>query len=236
MKLLVLGGTRFLGRHIVDAARARNHAVTVFTRGRQPSPRGDGVVQLIGDRDPRIAPGLAALEKEHWDGVIDTSGYVPRIVKMSAELLAPAVRQYVFISSISVYPDDVKPGANETTPVQKLTEPGSEEVRKHYGALKALCEEAAEAAMPGRTTNVRPGLIVGPGDPTDRYTYWPVRMDRPGEALAPGTGEDPVQYVDVRDLAAWIVQTANGSFSCSNAISAARSMRSVPRDSGRWAP
>jgi len=203
LRILILGGTGFLGPHFVENARTRGHTLTLFNRGKTHPELFPEVEKLRGDRNGQ----LDALKGRKWDAVIDTSGYVPRIVKMSAELLAPAVRQYVFISSISVYPDDVKPGANETTPVQKLTEPGSEEVRKHYGALKALCEEAAEAAMPGRTTNVRPGLIVGPGDPTDRYTYWPVRMDRPGEALAPGTGEDPVQYVDVRDLAAWIVQT-----------------------------
>jgi 2'-hydroxyisoflavone reductase len=175
----------------------------LFNRGKTHPELFPDVEKLRGDRDGK----LDALKGRKWDAVVDTSGYVPRIVKMSAELLAPAVKQYVFISSISVYPDDVKPGADESTAVQELTEPGSEEVRKHYGALKALCERAAEAAMPGRTTNIRPGLIVGPGDPTDRYTYWPVRIDRGGEALAPGTPQDPVQYVDARDLAAWIVHT-----------------------------
>jgi 2'-hydroxyisoflavone reductase len=203
LEILILGGTGFLGPHLVENARARGHAITLFNRGKTHPELFPDVEKLRGDRDGK----LDALKGRKWDAVIDTSGYVPRIVKLSAELLAPAVRQYVFISSISVYPDDVKPGADESTPVQELTEPGSEEVRKHYGALKALCERAAEAVMPGRTTNVRPGLIVGPGDPTDRYTYWPVRIDRGGEALAPGTPEDPVQYVDARDLAAWIVQT-----------------------------
>ena len=203
LRILILGGTGFLGPHFVENARTRGHTLTLFNRGKTHPELFPEVEKLRGDRNGQ----LDALRGRSWDAVIDTSGYVPRIVKMSAGLLSKQVRQYVFISSISVYPDDVKPGADESTPVQQLTEPGSEEVRKHYGALKALCEEAAEAAMPGRTTNVRPGLIVGPGDPTDRYTYWPVRMDRPGEALAPGTGEDPVQYVDVRDLAAWIVQT-----------------------------
>jgi 2'-hydroxyisoflavone reductase len=203
LRILILGGTGFLGPHLVENARARGHTLSLFNRGKTHPELFPEVEKLRGDRNGQ----LDALKGKKWDAVIDTSGYVPRIVKMSAELLAPAVKQYVFISSISVYPDDVKPGANESTPVQTLTEPGSEEVRKHYGALKALCEQAAEAAMPGHTTNVRPGLIVGPGDPTDRYTYWPARVDRGGEALAPGNGEDPVQYVDVRDLAAWIVQT-----------------------------
>ena len=201
LKILILGGTGFLGPHLVESARARGHGITLFNRGKTHPELFPDVEKLRGDRDGK----LDALQGRKWDAVVDTSGYVPRIVRMSAELLAPAVKQYVFISSISVYPDDVKPGANEGTPVQELSEPGSEEVRKHYGALKALCERAAEAAMPGRATNVRPGLIVGPGDPTDRYTYWPVRIDRGGEALVPGTPEDPVQYVDARDLAAWIV-------------------------------
>ena len=201
LKILILGGTGFIGPHMVENARARGHAVTLFNRGKTHPELFPEVEKLRGDRDGK----LDALKGRSWDAAIDTSGYVPRIVKMSAEQLAPAVKQYVFISSISVFPDDVKPGATESTPVQKLAEPGSEEVRKHYGALKALCEQAAEAAMPGRTSNVRPGLIVGPGDPTDRYSYWPARLDRGGEALAPGTGKDLVQFVDVRDLAAWIV-------------------------------
>src|SRR5207237_4624418 len=113
---------------------------------------------------------------------------------------------------------DVKPGANEETAVQELKEPGSEEVRKHYGALKALCEKTVEQSMPGRATTIRPGLIVGPGDPTDRYTYWPARIDRGGEALAPGNGEDPVQYVDARDLAAFVVKAIeDGSMGVFNA-------------------
>jgi len=201
LRILILGGTGFLGPHLVESARARGHTLTLFNRGKTHPELFPDLVTLRGDRNGR----LDALKGRAWDAVIDTSGYVPRIVRISAELLAPSVKQYVFISSISVFPDDVKPGADESTPVQELTEPGSEEVRKHYGALKALCEQAAEAAMPGRTTNVRPGLIVGPGDPTDRYTYWPVRIDRGGEALAPGSPEDLVQYVDARDLAAWIV-------------------------------
>ena len=203
LRILILGGTGFLGPHLVENARARGHTLTLFNRGKTHPELFPEVEKLRGDRNGQ----LDALKGRTWDAAIDTSGYVPRIVKLSAELLAKSIQQYVFISSISVFPDDVKPGADETTKVQPLTEPGSEEVRKHYGALKALCEQAAEAAMPGRTTNVRPGLIVGPGDPTDRYTYWPVRMDRGGEALAPGTPDDPVQYVDARDLATWIVQT-----------------------------
>ncbi|HEY7726409.1 MAG TPA: NAD-dependent epimerase/dehydratase family protein, partial [Anaeromyxobacteraceae bacterium] len=137
----------------------------------------------------------------------DTSGYVPRLVRASAELLAPAVERYLFVSSVSVYADSREP-LHEGSPLAAVADEKTEDVRAHYGALKALCEKTAEAALPGRTLAVRPGLIVGPGDPTDRFTYWPVRLDRGGEVLAPGDGQDPVQVVDVRDLAAWMVRAA----------------------------
>ena len=214
LKVLLLGGTSFIGPHIVAHSIARGHTVTLFNRGKTHPELFPDLEKLRGDRDGK----LDALKGRKWDAVVDTSGYVPRIVKMSADLLAPEVKQYVFISSISVYPDDVKPGANEETAVQELKERGSEEVRKHYGALKALCEKTVEQSMPGRATTIRPGLIVGPGDPTDRYTYWPVRIDRGGEALAPGTGDDPVQYVDARDLAAFVVNVIeNGTMGVYNA-------------------
>jgi 2'-hydroxyisoflavone reductase len=130
---------------------------------------------------------------------------VPRIVKASADLLGKSVKQYVFVSTISVYDDTSKAGIDEAWPVAKLADPKTEDVRQHFGGLKALCEQAAEASMPGRALNIRPGLIVGPGDPSDRFTYWPVRLNRGGEVLAPGSGADPVQFVDVRDLAAWML-------------------------------
>lgn len=203
LRILILGGTGFIGPHLVEHATARGHTVTLFNRGKTRPELFPGLEKLRGDRDGK----LDALRGRQWDGVIDPSGYVPRIVKLSAELLAPNVSQYLFVSSISVFAEDVKPGADESTPVQQLTEPGSEEYKgKNYGALKALSEQAAEAAMPGRTTTVRPGLIVGPGDPTDRYTYWPVRIDRGGAAVAPGDGSDPVQFVDVRDLTGWMIR------------------------------
>lgn len=200
-RLLILGGTGFLGPALVEAALARGQAVTLFNRGRTRPELFPDVEKLRGDRDGK----LDALRGRTWDAVIDTSGYVPRIVTMSARLLAPNVARYVFVSSISVYGDGVRAGADEDAPVQPLADPNTEDVRAHYGALKAACERAAEAAMPGGVLAVRPGLIVGPGDPTDRFTYWPVRLDRGGEVLAPGDGTDPVQLVDVRDLAAWIV-------------------------------
>jgi 2'-hydroxyisoflavone reductase len=200
--ILILGGTGFLGPHLVDAARLRGHKLTLFNRGKTHPELFPDVERLHGDRDG----DLKSLEGRSWDAVIDTSGYVPRIVRASAELLAPKVGQYVFVSSISVYKDDVAVGADENHPLQVLTEPGSEDRMKHYGALKALSEKAVEAAFPNRALVIRPGLIVGPLDPTDRFTYWPVRLDRGGEVLAPGSGKDPAQIIDARDLAAWMIQ------------------------------
>jgi 2'-hydroxyisoflavone reductase len=207
LRILILGGTGFLGPQLVERAQARGHTVTLFNRGKTRPGLFPEVEKLRGDRDGK----LDALKGRSWDACIDPSGYVPRLVKMSADLLKPSIQRYLFVSSISVYPDDVKPGANEQTPVQPLTEPGSEDVKKHYGALKAACEQAAEVSMPGRAINVRPGLIVGPEDPTDRFTYWPARIDRGGEAITPGDGKDPAQFVDVRDLAAFMIHAVEAS-------------------------
>jgi nucleoside-diphosphate-sugar epimerase len=200
--ILILGGTGFLGPHVVDAARARGHTLTLFNRGKTHPGLFPDIEQLRGDRDGH----LEALVGRKWDAVVDTSGFVPRIVRASAELLAPNVGHYVFISTISVYQSEAVIGADETAAVQAIADPTSEDVKKDYGALKALCERAAEAAIPGRVANIRPGLIVGPGDPTGRFTHWPTRMAGGGDVLAPGDGTTPVQYVDGRDLAAWIVR------------------------------
>ena len=204
-KILILGGTSFLGPALVEAARARGDGVTLFNRGKTNPGRFTDVEQLHGDRDGK----LEALAGRKWDVVIDTSGYVPRIVRMSAELLAPSVERYVFVSSISAYDESIPPGSDESAKIAQLSDPTTEDVRASYGALKAACERAAEAAMPGRVLVVRPGLIVGPGDPTDRFTYWPVRLAEGGEVLAPGTGDDPIQVVDVRDLGRWMVEMAD---------------------------
>lgn len=207
MKILILGGTIFVGRHLVEAALARGHTVTLFNRGQHNTelfrgPEYAMVKHLHGDRDG----DLAALTGGQWDAVIDTCGYVPRIVRMSAELLADQVQQYVFISSISVYADFSQPGIDEDSPVDRIDDQTVEEINgETYGPLKALCEEAAEAVLPGRVLNIRPGLIVGPHDPTDRFTYWPVRVARGGEILAPGNPQQQVQVIDVRDLAAWTI-------------------------------
>jgi len=207
VKLLVLGGTVFLGRHLVEAARARGHEVTLFNRGQHNPDLFPDVQKLRGDRDS----GLDALRGRKWDAVIDTCGYVPRVVQASAELLADAVQHYTFISSLSVYADTSKIGIDENDPVSTLKEETEEITGETYGPLKALCEQAAERAMPGRALTIRPGLIVGPHDPTDRFTYWPVRVARGGEVLAPGHRGRNVQFIDVRDLAEWIVRAVEAN-------------------------
>jgi 2'-hydroxyisoflavone reductase len=230
VKLLVLGGTRFLGRHLVDAALARGDAVTVFTRGKQPNHWGDAVTALTGNRDPAVAPGLSALADGRWDAVIDTSGYVPRIVRASAELLAPRVARYLFVSSISVFTDASTPGLDENSPVGVLPDPATEEIGKHYGPLKAACEALVTEIYGARALNVRPGLIVGPHDPTDRFGYWVARFVQPGllgtrggDAVVPLPKTRPLQFIDVRDLAAFMLDLlAAGAGGTFNATSPAR--------------
>ena len=204
MKLLILGGTVFVGRHLVEAALDRNHDVTLFNRGQHNAGLFPDMETLHGDRDG----GLDPLKGRRWDAVVDTCGYVPRVVRASSDLLSEAVDHYTFISSISVYRDVSRPGVDESGAVGTLEDTTTEEVTGDtYGPLKALCEQAVEDAMPGRTLVVRPGLIVGPHDPTDRptdrFTYWPHRVARGGDVLAPGRPDQPVQFIDARDLAAW---------------------------------
>ncbi len=203
MDLLILGGTVFLGRHLVGAALAAGHQITLFNRGRHGAELFPQVEKLRGDRDG----GLDALAGRRWDAVIDTCGYVPRLVRASAELLAGSVAHYTFISSISVYRDLDQASVDESSPVGILADPTVEEITgETYGPLKALCEQAAEAAMPGRVLDVRPGLIVGPYDPTDRFTYWPWRVAQGGAVLAPGRPQRPIELIDARDLAGWILR------------------------------
>lgn len=202
MKLLILGGTSFLGRHLVETAQARGHTLTLFNRGQRNPDLFPDIERLRGDRDG----DLAALHGRTWDAAIDTSGFVPRIVRASAELLASAVSHYTFISSISVFSDFSAIGIDESTPAGTLTDPTVEEITgETYGPLKALCEQAVEQALPGRALIVRPGLIVGPYDPTDRFTYWPQRVAQGGEVLAPAHPDLAVQIIDARDLANWLL-------------------------------
>jgi 2'-hydroxyisoflavone reductase len=219
LSILILGGTGFLGPAVIDAAQARGHKVTIFNRGRREKYVGtrDNIEKLYGNRDPEKhsdeeknegPKGLDELKGKKWDGVVDTSGYFPRMVKASAELLGPNVGQYVFISTLSVYKTNDKPNMDESDATGDLSDPATEQFgaqMENYGPGKAACERAAEAAMPGRVTNLRPGYIVGPGDTTDRFTYWPVRVSKGGEVLVPGTADDAVQIIDVRDLAEFVV-------------------------------
>jgi 2'-hydroxyisoflavone reductase len=204
VRLLLLGGTKFLGRAAADEALRRGHELTLFNRGETNPELFPEAEHLHGDRDG----GLDALRGRTWDAVIDPSGYVPRVVRASAELLRDAVEHYVFVSSVSVYRDFSRPGFDESAPRIKLEDPAVEEVMEYYGGLKALCEDVVSDVFPGRSANVRAGLIVGPHDPTDRFTYWPTRVARGGEVLAPGRPDRPVEFVDARDLGAWLVTLA----------------------------
>jgi 2'-hydroxyisoflavone reductase len=207
MRILILGGTGFIGPHQVRYARERGHTLTLFNRGRTNPELFPDIEQLRGDRDD----DLASLEGREWDVVIDNSASIPRWVRQSAQLLKDAADRYLFVSSISAFADFSQPGMDETAPVATIDDPTIEEVTgETYGALKALCEEEARAAFGDRALIVRPGLIIGPGDPTDRFTYWPVRVHRGGEVLAPGTPADPVQVIDARDLTGWMIRMLEG--------------------------
>lgn len=216
-KILVLGGTSFLGPAVVTSALANGHEITLFNRGKTNPSLFPDVEKLHGQRrrprpdkpkDP--AQDLKALEKRTWDAVVDTSAYYTGEVEDMAKVLAGNVAQYVFVSSLSVYKSleqDATP-VDEQSPLCECADKYTQDMGanyENYGALKRYCEEAASAAFPGKATLVRPGYIVGPGDPTDRFTYWPARFVRGGECLAPGDPDNDLQFVDVRDLGAWIV-------------------------------
>jgi 2'-hydroxyisoflavone reductase len=204
MKILIIGGTKFLGRHLVDAALTAGHEVTLFNRGKTNPTLFPDIETIIGDREHDIEK----LSGREWDAVIDVAGYIPRIVRLSAQGLESSVKRYVFISSISVYPDFKKVGINESDPVGKLEDESVEEITgETYGPLKALCEKTVQDIFCGeRALIIRPGLIVGPHDPTDRFTYWPVRVARGGDMITPDKPNTPIQIIDVRDLSAFIIK------------------------------
>jgi 2'-hydroxyisoflavone reductase len=213
MHILILGGTGFTGPYQVKYALSRGHKVTTFNRGKtHPGELPGEVEQLIGDRNGK----LDALKNRQWDVVIDNPTTLPAWVRDGAQILKGNVERYVFISTISVYPES-KTGPDENTPTERYegADPFKETIEavkasgyKTYGPLKALSEKEAEKWFPGKTLIIRPGLIVGPRDETDRFTYWPVRIDRGGEVLAPGSPDDPVQFIDARDLAEWTIRMA----------------------------
>ncbi|MFN8586557.1 MAG: NAD-dependent epimerase/dehydratase family protein [Candidatus Eisenbacteria bacterium] len=200
MHLLLIGGTRFFGRHLAEAALAAGHRVTLFHRGQTGRDVAPGAERILGDRDG----GLAALAGRRFDAVVDLCGYVPRVVRASCEALRDACGRCVFVSSISVYAEPVPSGAREDAPLATLADPTTEVIDgSTYGALKAACEREVRSVFGERATIVRPGLIVGPHDPTDRFPYWPRRIARGGDVLAPGDPAVPVQFIDARDLAAF---------------------------------
>jgi 2'-hydroxyisoflavone reductase len=203
LRLLVLGGTQFLGRAAVEAALARGHEVTLFNRGQTNPELFPEVERLRGDRHG----DLSALKGREWDAVIDPSGFVPRVVRASAELLRGSVGHYVFVSSISVYREPYEAGFDESAPVFE-NEPASERVEEQYAELKAACERVLAETLPGAHAIVRAGLIVGPHDPTGRFSYWPLRVAGGGDVLAPAPPERRIQFVDVRDLGDWLVRLA----------------------------
>ena len=212
LRILILGGTGFTGPYQVRYALSRGHKITVFNRGKtHPGELPEGVEQLIGDRNGK----LDALKGRQWDVVIDNPTSVPVWVRDAAQILKGSVDRYVFISTISVYADTSKPGTDEGAPLAKYNGPDAMKESRDsliaskfalYGPLKALSEHEAEKWFPKKTLIIRPGLIVGPRDETDRFTYWPVRVDRGGEVLAPGEPSDPVQFIDARDLGEWTIR------------------------------
>jgi 2'-hydroxyisoflavone reductase len=217
--LLILGGTGFIGPQLTQQALQAGWKVTHFNRGKTAVGGVPGVETLIGDRKGQ----LDALRGRKWDAVVDDTGFIPKYVKMSAQLLAPNVGYCLYISSISVYASFARPN-DERSPTGTLSDPDTEEITDtSYGPMKALCERYSQEAFKGRISIVRPGYIVGPLDRSDRFTYWPVRAARGGEMLAPGTPHDPIQIIDVRDLAAWMMKlVASRTTGDFNAASAPR--------------
>lgn len=207
LSILILGGTGFIGPHMVRYAQGRGHTLTLFNRGRTNTHLFPDVEKLRGDRDG----DLAALEGRSWDVVIDNSGFVPRIVGDSAELLHGSVGRYIYVSSVSAYADFETPDFDEDYALATMEDNTVEEVTgATYGPLKVLCEQAVQTVYGAGATIVRPHYIVGPGDPTDRWTYWPVRVAVGGEVAVPGTPSDPIQFIDARDLTSWMIRLAEG--------------------------
>jgi 2'-hydroxyisoflavone reductase len=230
LRILILGGTGFIGPHQVRYAMSRGHSITVYNRGRQKEDWPGPVEELLGDRNTR---DLKSLQGRNWDVCIDNPTTLPFWVRDAGLALHDRVKQYIFISTVSAYAENKTAGADETAPVAHYTGQDAmaetqETLRAHpalYGPLKAVSEHEAQRYFPGKATIVRPGLIAGPGDESDRFTYWPVRLSRGGEVLAPGDGSDPIQLIDVRDLAEWTIRLAESRTSgVFNATGPARPM------------
>ena len=245
MKILIIGGTRFLGRHLVNSARARGHDLTLFNRGQTNPDLFAHVDQIRGDRETE----LDLLAARNWDAVIDTCGYFPRIVRLSAQALQDSVESYVYISTISAYRDFSKIGINESDPVGTIEDESMEEITEtSYGPLKALCEQAVQEVFGIGSLIIRPGLIVGPHDPTDRFTYWAARVARGGDVLAPDRPQVLTQLIDARDLSDFIIesiqQIASGVFNATGPkqpLSLGKMLETCKQMSGsdanfKWAP
>lgn len=218
LNILFMGGTGFIGPHMVRAVAALGHKMTLFNRGKTNPDLFEGIELIKGDR---LSADIEQLSGRRWDIIIDSSCYVPRAVRLLMEAIdREQVQQYIFISTISVYADFSQPGNTEDSSLASMDDPTSEDVDAHYGALKVLCEQAAVAALPGKVNRVRCGVIIGPGDKSDRFTYWPERVFRGGEVLAPGDGSAALQTLDARDLADWIAycveNNVTGVFNATN--------------------
>ncbi len=242
MKILIIGGTRFVGRHLVNSARAHGHEVTLFNRGTSNPGLFRRVKAIQGDREKDLDQLTA-----EWDAVIDTCGYLPRVVRLSAEVLKEKVGRYVYISSISVYASFKKIGIKESDAVGTLADESLEEITgETYGPLKALCEKVVQDVYGPRSLIIRPGLIVGPHDPTDRFTYWPLRIAKGGDVLVPDNPSAMTQFIDARDLADFIIklidQNVSGTFNAtSNPVTLSTVFETCKRLSKsnakfKWAP
>ena len=214
LDLLIMGGTRFIGPHIIRTARERGHRVTMFNRGKTNPDLFPDVDRLTGDR---VAGDLSALEGSNWGAIIDTSAYFPHVVHQLLDILGDGIGHYLMVSTISVYDGWDYPGIDEDTQKHEpLYDESADLTGETYGPLKVACEKRAHEHAPGALTILRPGIVAGPRDHTDRFTYWPVRAARGGQMLAPGAPADPIQYIDVRDLAAWMLdcleQQITGTF------------------------
>lgn len=208
LDILFLGGTGFIGPHQINYALDRGHTVTMFNRGRRGGMYGDRVEELIGNRDASVDDGLKALEgKRRWDIVVDNSGYVPRHVRDSAELLKGRCSRYVYTSTVAVYDFEKSPSVDNRGPLLPAPDPETEEVsRETYGPLKAECDRIVQSIYGERATIVRPTYIVGPGDTTDRFTYWVERFHRGGDIVCPAGPEQEANWIDVRDLCHWLIR------------------------------
>jgi 2'-hydroxyisoflavone reductase len=217
LRVLIFGGTGFIGPHFVRVLREGGHKLTLFNRGKRNPGLFPDVETLIGDRNGQVD----ALKGRDWDVVVDDSGYFPRQVRLTTDLLKDRVQHYIYVSSISAYADLTPPGIDEDYKLAPLKDPEATTITNdNYGGLKAACEQVVEQTFGQRQAVVRPTYIVGPGDHTDRFTYWPVRAASGGAMLAPGAASDPIQFIDVRDLADFmrlcVERRATGRFNACN--------------------